>query len=401
MYLVLDTNGFLECKHFDDVDWREIAGDKDVTLVILPKVVHELDVHKFSHRNKKKAEKARKLLKRIQQLSDNNGSTKKGIPVIIENGLGADVSSIYADDVIIAEVLALKRSHPDEKVVLASADTGIYLNARSKGIDVLKIEDSLLETLVDERDEKIRELTEELQRLKNQQPKLYITFPGGDEKKIIDFSEFDEQASDHKFMESLVEREISEAIHKARSFGRYFLDKNDSEILAYRKEYREYLEAVYEYRRTTFELTFELHNDGTAVADDMLIFIDFPEWIDLSEAEFPSPDKPARPYSYVRVPEVYDWSKNLPFIRPGTENWISVNTEEHEVKYHQESLHHQLMLELKAVHCKFRSLQDRKLFVVNYAINARNMSVPKRGTLRVEVTSLNKQAGSKDLHERA
>ena len=389
MYLVPDTNVFLECKYFDDVDWREITGEKDVVLVVLPKVIHELDVHKVSHHNKKKAEKARKLLKRIEQLIDNNENTKKGIPVIIEKSLGADVSSSYADDVIIAEVLALKRGHPDEKVMLASADTGMGFNAKSKGIDVLKIEDSLLETLVDERDEKIRKLTEELQRLKNQQPRLYLTFPGGDEKNIIDFSEFDRKASDPEFIEDLVEREISEAIHRAHSFGHYLLDKNDSEILAYGKEYREYLEAVYEYRRTTFKLTFELHNDGTAVADDMLIFIDFPELIDLSEADFPLPDKPSRPYSYEGMFGISKWPNNVPFIRPGTVNWISVNAKEHKVKYHQESLHHQLMLELKAIHCKFRSLQDRKLFVVNYTINARNMSVPKQGTLRVEVALVN------------
>ncbi len=252
MYLVPDTNVFLECKHFDDVDWREITGEKDVVLVILPKVIHELDVHKFSHHNKKKAEKARKLLKRIEQLIDNNENTKKGIPVIIEKSLGADVSSSYADDVIIAEVLALKRGHPDEKVVLASADIGMGLNAQSKGIDVLKIEDSLLETLVDERDEKIRKLTEELQRLKNQQPRLYLTFPGGYEKNTIDFSEFDKKHP-IKFIEEFGQ-EISEAIHSAHSAGTILWIRTTPEILAYGKEYREYLKAVAEYERTTFQV---------------------------------------------------------------------------------------------------------------------------------------------------
>lgn len=384
MYLVLDTNGFLECKHFDDVDWREIAGDKDVVLVILPKVVHELDVHKFSHRNKKKAEKARKLLKRIEQLSDNNGSTKKGIPVIAEYGLVADVSSIYADDVIIAEVLALKRRHPDEKVMLASADTGMYLNARSKGVDVLKIEDSLLETLVDERDEKIRELTEELQRLKNQQPKPYITFPGGDEKKIIDFSESDEQASDHKFMEGLVEREISEAIHKARSFGRYPLDKNDSEILAYRKEYREYLEAVYNNNRITFWISFELHNSGTAVAEDILVFLNFPETIELSKSPFRAVKRPRRPYSFSVSHQFPDAINSLMgSIGYDKDNWIRVEPKEHQVSYGRKLVHHNLMSDLDEIHCRFATVDDRRSFSIDYAIHAKHLPDAKEGTLNI------------------
>ena len=384
MYLVPDTNVFLECKHFDDVDWREIAGDKDVTLVVLPKVIHELDVHKFSHHNKKKAEKARKLLKRIEQLSDNNGSTKKGIPVIIEYDLGADVSSSYADDVIIAEVLALKRGHPDEKVMLASADTGMGFNAKSKGIDVLKIEDSLLETLVDERDEKIKKLTEELQRLKNQQPRLYLAFPGGDKNKIIDFSEFDEQASDHKFMEGLVEKEISEAIHKARSFGHYLLDKNDSEILAYRKEYREYLEAFYEYRRTTFCLSFELHNSGTAVAEDILVFLNFPETIELSKSPFRAVKRPRRPYSFDISYQFPDAINSLMgTIGVDKDNWILVESKDHQVSYGRKIVHHNLMSDLDEIHCRFATVDDRRSFSIDYEIHAKHLPDAKEGALNI------------------
>lgn len=384
MYLVPDTNVFLECKHFDDVDWREITGEKDVVLVVLPKVIHELDVHKFSHHNKKKAEKARKLLKRIEQLIDNNENTKKGLPVIMEYGLEADGSSSYADDVIIAEVLALKRGHPDEKVVLASADTGMGLNAQSKGIDVLKIEDFLRETLVDERDEKIRKLTEELQRLKNQQPRLYLTFPGGDEKNIIDFSEFDEQASDHKFMEGLVEKEISEAIHKARSFGHYLLDKNDSEILAYRKEYREYLEAVYNYNRTTFCLSFELHNSGTAVAEDILVFLNFPETIELSEFPFRAVKRPRRPYSFSVSHQFPDTINSLMgTIGVDKDNWILVKPKDHQVSYSRKIVQHNLMSTLEKIHCRLATVNDRRSFSIDYTIHAKWLLEQKKGTLNI------------------
>src|SRR5438477_9149272 len=67
--LFADTNAFLQLRDLKDLPWRDLFPEaKAVDLMVAPCVIEELDEHKTST-NKRRRDRARAALKRIEEAS--------------------------------------------------------------------------------------------------------------------------------------------------------------------------------------------------------------------------------------------------------------------------------------------------------------------------------------------
>ena len=180
-YIFLDTNYFLHFQAFDDVDWKKVVKADNLTIVIVSTVISELDKKK-TDTNQKIRKRAKTNLNKIEQYY-NQDSLKNGYGFkIITNEPSLEtfannrLAIAVADDCIIASVIEFRETEKAD-VYLISADTGIWIKAKTKGIEALKVPERL--ALSDEDDpieKENKKLAAELQKHRNRSPKLRLLF---------------------------------------------------------------------------------------------------------------------------------------------------------------------------------------------------------------------------------
>ena len=127
-YIFLDTNVFLHCKTFTEIDWRslfeETRNDDEIVIVVPYMVNKELD-------NLKRYEKkARNIQNKLKELKD--VEFKEGISLNISffptkwSSLKPEwaekLDENESDCKIIAEILVFKENNPEDKVYFVTLD---------------------------------------------------------------------------------------------------------------------------------------------------------------------------------------------------------------------------------------------------------------------------------------
>ncbi len=142
-YIFLDTNVFLHCKTFTEIDWRnlfeETQDDNKIVIVVSYMVNKELD-------NLKRYEKkARNIQNKLRELKD--VEFKEGITLNISffptkwSSLKPEWVEILdeneSDCKIIAEILVFKENNPDDEVYFVTGDNTPYFQADALGINTI------------------------------------------------------------------------------------------------------------------------------------------------------------------------------------------------------------------------------------------------------------------------
>lgn len=299
-YLFLDSNIYLHCRDFEQIDWKLLIND-DVTIKLPLIVIREIDKQKDQSRGKIQT-RAKKISSKLGEIILNDHTTKVAIEECEDppshyfdgNKFNKDVN----DDWIILSAINDKVSNED--IIIVSRDNDLLLKAKNNGFQFLQMQDEYLLKESTEEEKKIIELQTELAKYTNRKPKPIILFGNNEESRIV-FKKSIEHYIDEELKDYIdnLKKENPHRQPKYRTlnpdtiFEQNILDisaniSNDS----YNKYIDDYIEEEKEYKKILLEIKYldegfkELsfcvsNGEGTAQSGDMNIFISFPENIKL------------------------------------------------------------------------------------------------------------------------
>ena len=429
MKFVLDTNIYLHYKLFIERDWKTLLESDDLTLVVPPAVIDELDEKKYSASNTQIKSRAQEVISKLKEISEGK-SVPSGFQVnFIESNI-EDIdwealrrnSSNY-DDRIIAATLALKDKSTGDEVLIVTADFGIQLKAKNHGIVVVSPPDDWKRETKDPRDKEIAGLRNKLQKFENAMPEVQLLLSTGDKlEQVIKISKV-------KLLEGIltdedIEKELDKEREELQSKGAVHpylkntmwdippseIKRYDGEVDEYMDKYSRYLtdlKSVHELR-LTIEISPVLTNEGRSPAEDIDIFLDFPnDWINfpddielLKEADLPKfPEKPYRPVppqsGYGQLGRLAQFSSLPGLISPPISPYVNrgpvkqigpeLNNSEMSVHYWLRNLKHGMDWHPEPVYVWYSSVNVITTFQIKYSIHIGNHPEVKEEDLVVVI----------------
>jgi len=441
VFVVLDTNTFLHYLSLEQVSWDKLFPDKNVVLFICPLVIRELNKHKDTPRTSKLRDRATAALRKIDAWADSLP------PMILRDAVEVRFriydSSIeftahnlvrdIADDHIIATLIELQGEASSTPVILLTRDTGLKLKARAHGFSVASLPDSALlpdEVLPSEK--KIRELETQVRELQNARPKLRLAFSGGSSNLNLSFQRTEQLAESdiaHRMtdlrkkypkMAELAKAPSSDAVpdylQGLLSVASGFSAVDSESIRKYNdclevffkdsEEYLEELAAFYEWESRTAAINIILINDGSCPADDIDIFMHFPDGFELFneddyEKEPEAPKAPRKPRSILEGAAAglslggftyrdHLYPPDLGHLRlrtiPSNVSGPTINrTKSYDVKVNVRKAKHGIEEALDVMYLTFEPSAAARGFTIDYAIHASNLPTRVTGKLNVIV----------------
>ena|GEM_PF-674876 len=443
-YIFIDTNVCLHFKRFDLYPWMDHLIDKgNITLVITHPLIAELDKKKYSDKKHLK-NRAIATLRAIEYLEniESDGRYKyelfnEIIASIYLEQQGLDPSD--DDDKIIAAILKYKEVYPERSDILfVTNDLGPRLKSRKYNIKCdSPISEHQLNSPDTELQKNIKKLKFQNERLKSLIPKLTLTF--NDNSCIHTASVEPITTNPQKFIDdkmnlkilSLPKLRLKEDIEKERianeerrknsaengeevdsnslgelirnlpDFGIGRISYEDKEkynecLKTYFSEYQLFLYQLLDHKRTkslTVEFQFELNNDGTTPADDIDLYLHFPDGFELYNQET-YPESPIKPEPPNKPVSMFSQNHMLPipnFYPPSTFGMSSDNvlrpkvtikkTNSYDVNFHVASLKHNTSEKLEKLYIVFDDYTDLFNFNVKYEIRCSNIPEVVTGEL--------------------
>lgn len=435
-HLFLDTNIFLHFTFFDQIKWKDLVND-EFKIILAPTVVDELDKHKRNP-NSKIANRAKKVLSKIDSLLEADELTYP-LEYRLQKPKEATLAKYNLerqeqDDCIIAAILEFIEEDQTKVVRFVTHDTGPRLKSKFHGIQTLKIpEDYLIPNEKTEEEKLIAKLTTENSSLKNRIPKVNLAFTGSGILLKHHFKEFTDsremlvndlhEAEKRKF-NYLVKEEpkeilppdnsrnetdgFSALVNAARIANMDFgfnrlsqeqIDAYNKDLDEYFSDYITYLSKDYQYKQKkalAFPIYLELLNTGNAPAEDIDIWLHFPDGFLLyNMADYKK--KPSAPKAPYKPKSRFDHQPmDFSFIhsinRPSMPDMSSLNTpsikktNSYEVEYGFKLLKHNQSIKLKPLIVQFESFEEIKSFSIEYRLMISNVPDLISGELNVVLT---------------
>ncbi|MDR3046567.1 MAG: hypothetical protein LBU51_03010 [Bacteroidales bacterium] len=349
-YIFLDTNIFIHFQSYEQIPWRDIVED-DYRLVVAPIVLDELDKHK-TNPNKKIAGRVKNVLPKIEREQTNANSIMiTCLPIPKEATFNQyNLSKNQQDHALLSAILEFGELNGLEDIVFVSYDTGPRMRARQLGISVIQLDDKyLLPEEESQEDKELKKLQKENAELKNNLPDVRLTFEDGEkfkkyEIKPISLTEDEYCAIELKpikkaYTPFVAENEIESNPYYNTSAVLEQLMANQRKINTLweinqptpeqKEKYNQELEEFYSayeklYRdkykldkilSNTVQLNFKISNNGTAPANDIDVFLTFPNTVKiLLYMNFPRYEKPKPPYKPKHAADFGTLGLNLNFL---------------------------------------------------------------------------------------
>lgn len=442
VFVVLDTNTFLHYVSLEQIDWNELFPGKKVVLFICPPVIRELNKHKDAPRTAKLRDRAATALRRIDCWADAAPPITLRDQVelrftIHEPGIDFAAHNLVRhieDDHLIAVLIQLQTEASPTPVVLLTRDTGLKLKARTQGVSVSALPDSALlpdEALPSEK--RIKELETQVRELQNARPKLRLAFSGGGSNFNLKFhrsellSESDitdrvaELTNKHPKMDDTPRAapnsdatrsslyELFNAASSLAAVDPQSVKRYNEDLDSFFTESEEYLRKLADFRSwesRTAAISLILVNDGSSPADDVDIFLHFPDGFELFEEDDyeKEPEAPKAP----RKPRSIFEETTAGFSMPGllSRNYFAPDlsgmarmpigpsnvsapkikrTNSYDVKVHVGRAKHGIEVALDVLYITFDPESGPRSFAIDYAIHASNLPKRVSGTLNVIV----------------
>jgi hypothetical protein len=453
-YLFLDTNVLLHYLPFDQIAWSQIVRAEEVVLVFSPVTLRELNKHKDTHHSRRIRQRAGAVLKKLNQLfrSESEVQFESG-PIALHEDRDANIdyskyhlSYAVQDDQLMATMIMHREQYGDRRLVLITADEGLILlgKARRQHFEVILLPDNLR---IPEEADPVEEELKELKRAQRgeQVPKLFLCFQNGDKHMTYTLlppiaftptnwqSELDEIKRQHPKMElprgvtfeiklgendddtleglRLNEEKFTSSMSAiAHMLGGYI---EPQEVADYNEQLQrfyihceQYLQIKWSQNtnlRRTIQLIIELANDGTTPAEDIDVYLDFPDGVTLFD-EHPyrvlprSPKPPSRPTprsSMVRLSDSVQIPSHIlmNLARPADNDWhldmgsnvSALNIEGTTVSFHVDRLKHRLHERAKNLYLVFDTYDRAGSFNIAYRILAANVSHEIAGQLHIVI----------------
>lgn len=440
--IFLDTNIFLHYRSFDQIDWLEMVKAESAIIIIPTITIRELNKHKDSHSRSKISERAGKCIKRLYTLMDPTKLPEiRGKVVVLfearEPTLDFDAHQLnfkVQDDQLMANILMRRQEFPSDNIVLVTSDLGLTLVAKAKmfGIDTVRLPDYLhLPDEPDPNETRIKQLEQENRELKARTPDLSMVFENGEqyaefslvkpvilEKSALDYelAELRKKYPRRSAPKSTDGKDLSDNNPLSRSLmlaagsvrgsipeDEY--DRYNNDVEGYISSYAGYFEKfnrIENLKRRTIQLEFRLVNEGTAPAEDIDIYLFFPDGFQLlNEYELPStpkpPDPPRSPMTdmqrlaaSIKVP-VAMWSETsylhdlaTPGRPPRNVSSSSIKRiNSYEVHVEVKKIKHNITESLDPLFLVFDAYENNSSFAIEYKILAANIPHEVQGKLNI------------------
>lgn len=324
--IFLDTNIYLHYQPFDQIDWQEFLKAENITIIVPPVTIRELNKHKDSHQQARVKNRAGSIIKKLFEMFE----TKPD--VILDNGLGIrheDREPIinfeeYAldrsvqDDNLIASALAAKVEKPNEEILIITSDFGLNLLGKARRLEIQTVRLPEKFKLPDDlslEQKEIKKLEEDLRKLKNKTPKLSLALSNGQQhmtfdvekpailtKEFID-SEIEKLRLSHPKInfQDKQNKTTGTPLELLLSLSKDDVEQYNNDLEEYFESSRKYLEYKFSYQNKinrTLKLEIIAMNEGSAPADDIDVFMHFPDGFKLIEekdfSKLSDPPKPPR-----------------------------------------------------------------------------------------------------------
>lgn len=435
----LDTNIFLHYRPFDQIIWTDILKVSELTIVIPPIIIRELNKQKELNPRPRIKNRASKVLKKLSSLftSASQVNIRLGVKVCFEDRdpiidfKKLQLNQEIQDDHLIASIIMFRSEMPEADIVLVTSDTGLILigKARRHNIQVIQLPNILkLHEEPDQDQIRIRELEKKVHNLELKSPKVSLVFPNGSQRatfvlinpievtedKIVEKIESIKQ----KYPKMEQSKQVSELHGQPASILKTIADiaaysgniLSSEDIDRYNKELDEFYQAYSEYiqkgilyenlRCRTIKLSICIINDGTAPAEDVDVLLHFPNGFEIMDTQnFPGepkpPDPPDTPRTQMqrmieatRMPTEYFPSiiSNIPngILAPRNISTPNIKkTGSYDVEFNIQRIKHKLQETFDPLYILFDSFEAVQSFQINYRLLAANIPEEVTGRLHV------------------
>ena len=419
----LDTNTFLHFPRLDQLDWPELLQATHVRLIIAPVVIRELNRHKDFPTSSKTRERAATALTILDKWSDDSS------PVLIRKFVelqfraydplidfpAFNLSRNISDDHLIATILEQRSGADQDPILLVTADLGLKLKAKTHQISVFQLPANLRlpdEVLPEEK--KLRDLEIELKRLRDRLPRVRLVFankeqhlkvqmPSSNRPEIETFSAAELRAQHPKMQIPKIESSHRPAQFLAGLDGipPEDIEKYNEQLDRFYAEYEKYtsgLRLLCALRGRTVSGSILAVNDGTCPAQNVHVFMHFPDGFELiAEDTLPKePPKPTPPHKPVTLAEkmarglqvpssLFLHSPHIdfaPITGPANVSSPTIRrTKSYDVEVSIAMLRHGFAEALDPLYLIFESRASACSFTIDYRIHAANLPDPSVGQL--------------------
>lgn len=417
----IDTMMFLHYNFVDQVDLPALLSTPKVNILVIPAIVRELNKHKDQHPIKRMRHRAANTIRKLMGYWDktDTASIRPGVRLeyhLLEPSIDFshyNLAKEIADDWLIASVIEYRILHPDAEVLILTADMNVKLKARALSINSFSLPDTYkLPEDPDPNEVTIKDLEKQLLELQRRIPKPRVMFENGDQLSKIELQPpalFDDAS-----IASRIDQLRRDVPHQSKddydspfydtitgAFGKLDFSDYNRRVDRYYIAYEEYLNELANHPSTqnrVIVLRFIVDNTGTAPADDLDIFFNFPNGFEVfEEDEFPPkpeepavPDEPMTPMAKTMRNMLFPHSSLIPRLGPlaqGPPPNVSKprirETNSYEVKFHVNKLKHGMAVGLDPLYLVFPSFDRMSSFQVEYIIYAANVPEAITGQLHV------------------
>lgn len=422
MKYFLDTNCLIHYQLFSEVNWKKEFKDDCVVLVICPAVIKELDYKKFAEQDINIRERCQLVIRKLSDCIDGKIQKTNTDIIFISrepkiNWDSENLSTEIPDDRIIASVIDYGNI---EESFIVTADLGLGLKANLKGIKKIELSTELFQQLSDDtKDREIKKLNDKVNRLESKHPviilKLNIDNHPSDFVKFKIHTEIPYSSKDIEdaiLSESQTLSYVKPQInnHPLMNTLGSLMIPDEKEIKRYEAECKEYIPKLRKYYQDdnkwknrlsrTYKLQFCLESVGTVPAEDIDVYMHFPNGFELSKEniesyEIKKPERPLKPQTPAEIMRnislypglsVRDMDFSTPHgVQPIQNSFISSikKTNSYEVEFHVNKLKHNQSLDLSPLFIIFNSFEEIKSFEIEYRLSIGNHPEITNGELRI------------------
>ena len=355
----IDANTALHFRRPDQIDWRILAKANEVVLVAAPVLLRELEEQKVINGSSKLRRRAADYIKWLHQfVREPDTEVRAGVRwsfLADEPQLdftAERLSQTITDDHLIASVLDYTRQS-DVSVLVATADLGLEVKLRSRGIGILELPDELrLPAEPDPVELENRSLRQRIARFEARMPKLSVEFEGGAQNHALSLRDananpvapLNQIRADNPYMygtktvarpRDKVGAAFTDIQRLAQQVGvsAERADRYNEELKQYFDQYQCYFEDHAAWRES-----FSLHhlvkvvisNDGTAPASNIDLDLFFPDGTrPVDEEDIPNepkaPEAPKRPQGIIDFRDFSGAGYLAPLMTPSLDDMLNRN----------------------------------------------------------------------------
>jgi hypothetical protein len=425
--IFLDTNCLIHYKSIDQIDWKRLSCYDQVSLMVAPIVLKELNRHKDRGDRPSIKKRARSVIALLRRLSTSPtpGRVRDGVNLhlVTQEPLidftADDLDREVDDDRLIASAVSWARKNSSVAVLLAAGDFAVEIKTRTRPeLTFLPLPEDLVLPLDDSEQRELRELRAKVSKLESAAPQLKLRGAGNSQVELHFRDPLDSSDRLDRILYHLKQKYRGMSIPSQATLGKQLIwggvktleafqlkqddiDLYNGNIQKFFSDYRTWYityESSLNFRRLSAILSLLLENDGNKAAEDIHIALHFPDGFEVAE-DYPvlerSPRPPSEPIP-LALRNIQAWD-SVPHTRAIARTTTSHEkllgsavlkslrrTNSYDLEIVIPRLRQRSDFDLPAMIIHFESADQIKSFEVEYKVTAGNSPTCFDGTLPVQ-----------------